>query len=105
MSNVAEFIETRLQIESLVQQIALSMERKAIPQSKKALDEAAPLLAKLTAMADNDVQESAVGRLTRALPASEQRLRSCRAKLRQERNRRSFEKLRIPPASREANYL
>jgi hypothetical protein len=67
MSNVAEFIETRLQIESLVQQIALSVERKAIPQSKKALDEAAPLLEKLTAMADNDVQESAVGRLTRAL--------------------------------------
>jgi hypothetical protein len=67
MSNVAEFIETRLQIESLVQQIALAVERKAIPQSKKGLEEAAPLLEKLTAMADNDVQESAVGRLTRAL--------------------------------------
>ena len=67
MSNVAEFIETRLQIESLVQQITLSTERKAIPQSEKRLDEATRLLATLTAMADNDVQESAVGRLTRAL--------------------------------------
>ena len=67
MSNVAEFIETRLQIESLVQEIALSAERNAIPQSKKRLDEAAQLLETLKAMADNDVQESAVGRLTRAL--------------------------------------
>jgi hypothetical protein len=67
MSNVAEFIETRLQIESLVQQIALSAERKAIPQSKQRLDEAARLLETLKAMADNDVQESAVERLTRAL--------------------------------------
>ena len=67
MSNVAEFIEIRLQIESLVQQIALSAERKAIPQSKKRLDEAAQLLETLKAMADNDVQESAVARLTRAL--------------------------------------
>ena len=67
MTNVAEFIETRLQIESLVQQIALSAERKAIPQSKQRLDEAARLLETLTAMADNDVQESAVGRLTREL--------------------------------------
>ena len=64
---MAEFIETRLQIESLVQQIALSTERKAFPQSKQRLDEAAGLLATLTAMADNDVQESAVGRLTREL--------------------------------------
>jgi hypothetical protein len=67
MSNVAEFIETRLQIESLVQQIALSVERKAVPQSKKGLDEAAQLLETLKAMADNDIQENAVMRLTRAL--------------------------------------
>jgi hypothetical protein len=67
MSNVPQFIETRLQIESLVQQIALSAERKAIPQSKQRLDEAAGLLETLKAMADNDVQESAVGRLTREL--------------------------------------
>jgi len=64
MTNVAEFIETRLQIESLVQQIALSAERKAIPHSKQRLDEAARLLETLKAMVDNDVQESAVGRLT-----------------------------------------
>jgi hypothetical protein len=64
MTDVAEFIETRLQIEALVQQIALSAERKAIPQSKQRLDEAARLLETLRTMADNDVQENAVGRLT-----------------------------------------
>ncbi len=67
MSNVAEFIGIRVQIESLVQQIALWVERKAIPQSKKGLDEAAQLLERLAVMADNDVQENAVGRLTGAL--------------------------------------
>ncbi len=71
MSNVPLFIETRVQIESLVQQITLSAEQKAIPQSRKALDEAARLLATLKAMADNDVQESAVGRLTGALAGLE----------------------------------
>ncbi len=64
MSNVAEFIETRLQIESLVQQI---VERTALPRSIRDLDRAGQLLESLKAMADNDVQENAVGRLTGAL--------------------------------------
>jgi hypothetical protein len=64
MSNVAEFIEARLQIESLVQEITVSAEREAIPKSKQRLDEAAHLLEGLKAMADNYVQENAVGRLT-----------------------------------------
>jgi len=67
MSNVAEFIETRLQIESLVQQIALSAQQTALPRSTQRLDEADQLLETLKAMADNDVQENAVERLTGAL--------------------------------------
>ncbi len=67
MSNVAEFIETRMQIESLVQRIALSTERAALPRSVQGLAEAGQLLETLKAMADNDVQENAVGRLTGAL--------------------------------------
>jgi hypothetical protein len=63
MSNVAEFIVARLQIESLVQEIVLSTEREAIPTSKQRLDEAAQLLETLKTMADNYVQENAVGRL------------------------------------------
>ena len=52
---------------NLAKEIAMLVERKTMPQSKARLDEATELLAKLTALADNDVQEVAVGRLTRLL--------------------------------------
>jgi hypothetical protein len=64
MSNVAKFIEIRQHIESLAEQIAVSAELKTIPESSKRLDEATKLLAELTAMADNDVQEVVIERLT-----------------------------------------
>jgi hypothetical protein len=67
MSNVAEFIEVRQRIEFLAKEIAVLIERKTVPQSKAKLDEASSHLEKLTAMADNDVQHIAVGRLTRLL--------------------------------------
>ena len=67
MNNVAEFIQLRQGIESLAKEIATLVERKTMPQSKIRLDEATELLAKLTVLADNDVQEIAVGRLTRLL--------------------------------------
>ena len=67
MNNVAEFIQIRQGIESLAKEIATLVERKTMPQSKVRLDEATELLVKLTALADNDVQEIAVGRLTRLL--------------------------------------
>jgi hypothetical protein len=66
-TNVAEFIEIRQHIESLASQIVLSAQQKEMPRSKNKLDEANELLAKLTSMANNDVQEIAVGRLTRQL--------------------------------------
>lgn len=67
MSNIAKFIEIRQHIELLAEQIAVSVERKAMPESGQRLDEATKLLAKLTSMADNDVQEVVIGRLTRQL--------------------------------------
>ncbi len=80
MTNVAEFIEIRQRIELLAKQIALSAERKTVVQSKHSLDEANQLLAKLTAMADNDVQEIAVGRLTRLLTSLGTKVESLTAK-------------------------
>jgi predicted nucleic acid-binding protein len=67
MSNVAKFIEIRQHIESLAEHIAVSAERKTIPESSQKLEEATKLLTKLTAMADNDVQEVVIERLTRQL--------------------------------------
>ncbi len=67
MNNVAEFIEVRQQIEFLAKEIETLIERKTTNESKTRLDETVELLTKLTAMADNDVQEIAVGRLTRLL--------------------------------------
>jgi hypothetical protein len=67
MNNVAEFIKVRQEIELLAKEIDILIERKTMPRSKTRLDEATELLTKLTAMADNDVQEIAVARLTRLL--------------------------------------
>jgi len=64
MSNVARFIEIRERIESLAEHIVVTGERKVMLESSQKLDEAMKLLAKLTDMADNDVQEVVVERLT-----------------------------------------
>jgi hypothetical protein len=68
-TNVAEFIQIRQQIESLANQIGLSVQQKEMPRSKNKFDEAVQLLEKLAAMANNDVQDIAVARLTRQLAA------------------------------------
>ena len=60
MATVAEFIEIRQRIESLVTQIAAST-GKAIPESAQRFNQATQLLATLKTMADNDVQEICVG--------------------------------------------
>jgi uncharacterized protein YPO0396 len=67
MATVAEFIEVRQKIELLVKQIALLTERKVALDSAQRLEQAAQFLETLKAMADNDVQEICVGRLTREL--------------------------------------
>ena len=68
-TNVPEFIEIRQHIESLANQIVVSAQLKEMPKSKNKLEEALQLLAKLTALANNDVQDIAVARLTRQLTA------------------------------------
>ena len=67
MATVAEFIEVRQQIEALVKQVALLTERKVVLDSTQRLEQAGQLLETLKIMADNDVQEVCVGRLTREL--------------------------------------
>jgi hypothetical protein len=67
MSSIAEFIETRESIETLVRQIVLSAGNKAVPDSKRLLDEARRQLDTLKGMVDNDVQVIVAGRLTREL--------------------------------------
>ena len=71
MTNVAEFIETRVQIETLISQIALSLERVSRSESTQRLDEATQFLGTLKTMADsdNDVQVRVVLRLTSELNA------------------------------------
>jgi hypothetical protein len=68
---VKEFVEIRQQIESLANEIAVLVDRKNIPESKTKLLKAAELLEKLKAMADNDVQEAVVTRLTWLLGKTE----------------------------------
>ncbi len=80
MSNVAEFIEIRQQIELLAKQIATLVERKTMPQARTRLDEARALLVKLTALADNDVQEIVIGRLTRLLGTLEKKVGTLKPK-------------------------
>jgi len=67
MATVAEFIDIRQQIEALVKQIAVLIERKVALDSAQRLERAGQLLETLKTMADNDVQEICVGRLTREL--------------------------------------
>lgn len=67
MNNVAEFIKIREQIESHANKISRLLEQNNVAQPKLMLDQAASLLARLTAMGDNDVQVIAIGRLTRLL--------------------------------------
>lgn len=63
-TDVVEFIRIRQRIELLAKQIAISTEKKVVTDSSHRLDEASQLLETLKAMADNDVQEIAVKRLT-----------------------------------------
>jgi hypothetical protein len=67
MTNVVEFIRIRQRIELLAKQITSTTEQKVADESSRRLQEASQLLVTLTAMANNDVQEIVIGRLTRQL--------------------------------------
>ena len=67
MTNVVEFIRIRQRIELLAKQIDFTTKQKAAAESSQRLDEASKLLVTLTAMANNDIQDIVIGRLTRQL--------------------------------------
>lgn len=67
MATVAEFIAIRQQIESVVDQVTLLTKRRKAFDSVNRLEHAGELLEMLNTMADNDVQENCVMRLTREL--------------------------------------
>lgn len=71
MTNVAEFIEARQQIETLISEIALSVERVPRSESTQRLEQATEFLGTLKTMADsdNDVQVRVLLRLTSELNA------------------------------------
>ncbi len=67
MTNVVEFIRIRQRIELLAKQIDFTTKQKAAAESSQRLDEASKLLVTLTAMANNDIQDIVIGRLSRQL--------------------------------------
>ncbi len=67
MSNVAEFVEVRKNVEALATEIALCIKNKAKQESLQHLAEAKRNLEILKTMVANDVQVVAVGRLSTQL--------------------------------------
>lgn len=90
MGNVAEFIRIREQIESLAKEIPILLEKNtAAAQARLLLEEATGLLANLTSMVDNDVQVTAVGRLTRLLNTLQSKVTATEAKRTVKKSRRA----------------
>jgi len=81
MTNVAEFIEARQQIETLISQIAQSAEQRPREESTQRLDEATQSLETLKTMADseNEVQARVIVRLTSELNALGKRVAKVKA--------------------------
>ncbi len=67
MSNVAEFIEIRENIEALARQITTCLEQVVVQDARQHLEEANKQLEVLKGMVDNDVQVIVSGRLSRQL--------------------------------------
>jgi hypothetical protein len=80
MSRIEEFIEARVNIETLVRQVTLCVERKAVQDSRRYLDEASTRLEVLKAMVANDVQVIVAGRLSRQLADLEPKVEKLAAK-------------------------
>lgn len=82
MSDVAEFIRIREQIESHAKDISILLDQSTVAKPKILLDEASGLLTTLTTMVDNDIQVIAVGRLTRLLDSLRTKVASVEKKKR-----------------------
>ena len=73
MSSIEEFISIRKTIETLITQITTGL-KEDMPRSREHLDNAKRQLKDLTAMVSNDVQTTAVDRLTRQLGTLETKM-------------------------------
>ena len=82
MANVVEFIRIRQRIELLTKQIEYTTALKAAAESNQRFDEATKLLVTLAAMANNDVQEIVIRRLTRQLVSLGIKVRKLKGKKR-----------------------
>lgn len=89
MNNVAEFIRIREQIESHANNISKLLGQGTATGPKELLHQASGLLAQLAAMVDNDIQVTAVGRLTRLLGTLSTKVASMEKKKRSTRKSRS----------------
>lgn len=67
MTTIEEFIKARETIEKLAAQIIVFVERKAVKESRKYLDDANQRLEALRTMVANDVQVKVISRLTAQL--------------------------------------
>jgi len=59
-----DFRELREKIENLIEEIRIWIDKKSILESSKRLEEAQDLLVRLREVAENDIQERSVLRLT-----------------------------------------
>ena len=81
MASIAEFIEARESIEKLAAQIIISVERKAVLDSRKHLDEANRQLGVLKTMVANDTQVIVDTRLSRQLAGLGTKIEKMEAKM------------------------
>ncbi len=81
MSSIAEFIEARESIEKLAAQITIFVERKAVNDSRKHLDEANRQLVILKTMVANDTQVIVDTRLSRQLAGLGTKVEKMEAKM------------------------
>jgi hypothetical protein len=89
MNDVAEFIRIREQIEAQTSDISRLLGEGRVAEPKVMLDQAGGLLTQLAAMVDNDIQVTAVGRLTRLLDSLSTKVASLEKKKRPAKKPRS----------------
>jgi uncharacterized Zn finger protein len=98
MTSIEEFIKMREGIENLAAQIALSIERKDVTESRKHLDTANRQLEVLKTMIANDTQEMVGRRLSAQLEGFAVRIEKMKPKMpvkrRAERKERTVPKVR-----------
>ena len=80
MSTVEEFISMRKSIETVIDQVTLSSKQGMTGSEREQLGRASAQLKELTAMVSNEVQATALDRLTRQLSSLEAKIEAAAAK-------------------------